>query len=72
MWVLPTSGEPMRQVTDFGDRSIAITRSVAWASDSRAIYAAVSEVETDIVLLDGLICDNLPAADDNRMTQGKT
>ena len=55
VWVLPTSGEPMRQVTDFGDRSIAITRSVAWASDSRAIYAAVSEVETDIVLLDGLI-----------------
>jgi Tol biopolymer transport system component len=55
LWALPTQGGPMRQLTDFGDRSIEITRSVSWSPDSRHIYAAVSEIETDVVLFDGLI-----------------
>jgi hypothetical protein len=45
----------MRRLTDFGERSIMISRSVSWSADSRYLYAAVAEVETDIVLFDGLI-----------------
>jgi eukaryotic-like serine/threonine-protein kinase len=55
IWALPTTGGPMRPLTDFGERSIVIARSVSWSRDSRYIYAAVSEAETDIVLLGGLI-----------------
>ena len=55
VWALPTDGSPMRAITDFGDRSILIARSVSWSADSRHLFAAVAEVETDIVLFDGLI-----------------
>jgi hypothetical protein len=55
VWAFPTSGGPMKQLTDFGDRSIVISRSVSWSSDSQFLFAAVAETETDIVLFDGLI-----------------
>ena len=55
LWVLPTAGGTMKPITDFGDRSIEIARSISWSADSRYIYAAVAEIETDIVLFDGLI-----------------
>src|SRR5262245_8762401 len=56
LWVLPTAGGPMKQLTDLGDRSILISRrSVSWSADSEYLYAAVAEVETDILLFDGLI-----------------
>jgi Tol biopolymer transport system component len=55
LWVLPTSGGPMHPVTDFGDRPVLITRRVPWSGDSRFLYAAVAEVEADVVLLDGLL-----------------
>ena len=55
IWVLPTSGGPMRPITDFGDRPIMIARSVSWSADSLSVYAAVAEIESDVVLLDGLI-----------------
>jgi Tol biopolymer transport system component len=55
LWVLPTAGGAMKPVTDFGPRSIEITRSVSWSADSRHVYAAVAETETDVVLFDGLI-----------------
>jgi hypothetical protein len=42
-------------VTDFGDRSVTIARSVSWSRDSQHIYAAVARTHTDIVLLDGLL-----------------
>ena len=45
----------MSPVTDFGDRSIMIVRSVSWSRDSQHIYAAVAETQTDVVLLAGLI-----------------
>jgi Tol biopolymer transport system component len=35
IWVLPTSGGPMRALTDFGDRPLMIARSVSWSADSR-------------------------------------
>jgi Tol biopolymer transport system component len=55
VWALPTSGGPMKQVTDFGDRCTVIARSVSWSADSQFLFAAVAETETDVVLFDGLI-----------------
>ena len=53
-------GAPRRRrsdaaLTDFGDRSAVISRSVSWSADSRHLYAAVADTETDIVLFDGLL-----------------
>ena len=55
LWILPTAGGPMTPVTDFGERSVMITRNVSWSRDSQHIYAAVAETQTDVVLLAGLI-----------------
>ena len=54
IWALPTSGVPMRQLTDFGQRPTFIARRVSWSSDSRFIFAAVGEGDADVVLLTGL------------------
>ncbi len=53
--ILPTGGGPMRQITDFGERSVFIARWVAWSPDSHFLYAAVADTDADIVVLDGLI-----------------
>ena len=55
VWVLPTGGGPLRQITDFGTRAALIVRSIAWSPDSRAVYAAVADTDADIVLLNGLL-----------------
>jgi Tol biopolymer transport system component len=55
LWLLPAHGGTMRQVTDFGQRPISIVRRVSWSPDSKCIYAAVAEVEADIVMLNGLM-----------------
>ena len=55
LWALPTSGGDWKQITDFGDRSTVIARSVSWSPDSGHIYAAIADTETDIVLLNGLL-----------------
>ena len=55
LWVLPTEGGPMKPVTDFGERTVVIARSVSWSVDGQSLYAAVAEVGTDIVLLNGLL-----------------
>jgi Tol biopolymer transport system component len=55
LWVLPTAGGAMKPLTDFGDRSVVIARSISWSADNQYLYAAVAETETDVVLLDGLI-----------------
>jgi len=55
LWALPTDGGPMQKLTDFGDWPIIIARRVAWSADSRHIYAAVAELDADVVLLDGLL-----------------
>jgi Tol biopolymer transport system component len=54
VWVMPTDGGPMRQITDFGRRAILIARSISWSSDSRLVHAAVAEMDADIVLLEGI------------------
>lgn len=55
LWAMSADGGPMRKLTDFGDRAIVIARSISWSGDSRHLYAAVAETETDVVLLDGLL-----------------
>ena len=53
--VIPVNGGTFTPVIDFGDRATLIARQVAWAPDGASIYAAVADVNGDIVLLDGLI-----------------
>lgn len=55
IWALSTDDGRWQQVTDFGDRAIFIARRVSWSADNRSIFAAIGEVDADIVLLDGLI-----------------
>jgi Tol biopolymer transport system component len=55
LWRLPTAGGAMTPITDFGTRAVEIARSISWTPDGRHLYAAVAELEADIVLLDGLI-----------------
>jgi Tol biopolymer transport system component len=55
IWVQPTSGEPMRPLTDFGDRSVVIARRVSWSPDSKYVYAAVADTDADVVLLAHLL-----------------
>jgi hypothetical protein len=54
IWAMPTNGGPMRQITDFGRRAILIARRVSWSADSQSVYAAVAEMDADIVLLEGI------------------
>jgi hypothetical protein len=55
IWTMPTAGGALSPITDFGDRYILMVRNVSWSPDSRHIYAAVAERQTDVVLLAGLI-----------------
>jgi hypothetical protein len=54
IWAIPTDGGAYRQITDFGRRPTLIARQVSWSRGGRFIYAAVSESDTDIVLLEGI------------------
>ena len=54
LWAQPTSGGPMRRITDFGSQATFITRRVSWSSDGHSIYAAIGKGEADIVLLNHL------------------
>ena len=55
VWILPTEGGPIRQITDFGDQRILISRRVSWSPDSKRIYAAVAQADADIVSVDHLL-----------------
>jgi Tol biopolymer transport system component len=54
IWAQPTSGGPMRRITDFGRQATFITRRVSWSSDGHTLYAALGKGEADIVLLSNL------------------
>ena len=54
LWALSTRTGEWRQITDFGERTTFIARSVSWSSDGHYILAAVAEADSDIVLLEGL------------------
>jgi len=49
------SVDPARVVADFGQRRTIIARRVSWSSDSRSIFAAVAEGDSDIVLMEGAL-----------------
>ena len=51
LWLINTVDGAMHPVTDFGDRPTVIARRVSWARDSKSIYAAVADIDADVVLL---------------------
>lgn len=53
LWAIRADNGLMRPLTDFGTRSILIARRVSWSPDSKYIYAAVAEMDADIISLDG-------------------
>ena len=53
LWVQPTAGGPMRAVTDLGTARCS-SRGAFWSPDSRYLYAAVADIDADIVLFEGL------------------
>ena len=55
IWAISTGDGTLRQLTDFGSRPTFIARRVSWSSDSRSIYAALGQGESDVVLLSGLV-----------------
>jgi Tol biopolymer transport system component len=55
LWIIPTGGGSLRRLTNFSKRPIIITRRVSWSPDSKYLYAAVAESDSDVVLLKGLL-----------------
>ena len=54
LWALSTGGLGWRKLTDFSPRSVVMARRVAWSNDGKSIYASFAEVDSDIVMLQGL------------------
>ena len=54
IWAVSTDGGQWRKLTDFGERNVVIARRIAWSADGQHMYAAVSDVDSDVVLLAGL------------------
>jgi Tol biopolymer transport system component len=55
LYLLPTAGGPLRQATDFGKTATEIPRRVSWSPDSKHIYAAVTRMDGDVVVLTNLL-----------------
>src|SRR5439155_22445768 len=54
LYLLPTKGVTLRQITNFGSPTVIALR-VSWSSDSVYEYAAVSRRDADVVLLTNLL-----------------
>jgi Tol biopolymer transport system component len=54
LWGLSTDTGEWRKLTDFGPRNVMIARRIAWSRDGQSLYASVSDVDSDIVMLAGL------------------
>ena len=54
LWALPAAGGEWRKLTEFSPRNVRIVRRIGWSKDSKSIYATVSEIDSDIVMLTGL------------------
>jgi eukaryotic-like serine/threonine-protein kinase len=54
IWAVSTDSGQWRKLTDFGDRNVIIARRIAWSADGQHVFASVSDVDSDIVLLAGL------------------
>jgi Tol biopolymer transport system component len=55
IFIISTEDGRIEPVTDFQQRATMIARQVCWSSDSKFIFAAVLETDSDIVLLEGAI-----------------
>src|SRR5262249_51235004 len=55
IWTISTADGSFHQITDFGHRPTLIARQVSWSPDGRFIYAAVVDLDADIILLDGIV-----------------
>jgi Tol biopolymer transport system component len=55
IWVVAADSGAMHPLTDFGQRPVMIARRVSWSPDGKHIYAAVAEMDADVVLMDGLL-----------------
>ena len=56
LWKLSTDGGEPQRITDFGDRAIWIVRQITWpARDGRFIYAAIADIDADIVSIAGVV-----------------
>ena len=56
LWKLSTDGGKPQRITDFGDRASWIVRQITWAGpDGRFIYAAIANVDADIVSIAGVV-----------------
>jgi Tol biopolymer transport system component/DNA-binding winged helix-turn-helix (wHTH) protein len=55
LYLVSTATGALRAVADFGSRRTFIARRVSWSSDDRFLYAAVGDVDADIVRIDGMI-----------------
>ena len=49
LWAQPTAGGAMRPLTDFGERATVIGRRIAWAPDGQSVYAAIEELDADVI-----------------------
>jgi len=54
LWALDTAGGSWRKLTDFRSRAVVIARRIAWSRDGRHLYAAVADVDVDVVMFEGL------------------
>jgi Tol biopolymer transport system component len=54
LWAVSTKDGQWKKLTDFGERNVMIARRIAWSRDGQQVYASVSDVDSDIVLLAGL------------------
>ncbi len=55
LWALSTVDGEWRKLTDFGQRNVVIARRIAWSADGQHVYASVSDIDSDIVMLAGLM-----------------
>jgi WD40 repeat protein len=53
IWVISTADGSFRQITDF-KRPTLIARQVSWSPDGKFIYAAVVNIDADIMSFDGM------------------
>jgi Tol biopolymer transport system component len=54
VWAVSTAGGQWRKLLDFGERNVMIARRIDWSSGGQHVYASVSDVDADIVMLAGL------------------
>ena len=55
LWRMSTDSGELHQVTDFGDRATWIVRQVTWSRDGKFIYAAIADLDADIVSIAGVV-----------------